>query len=77
MTQGLDAGVPVLVAVDMDHAAARETIAAVAKAGGRVLAFGTEVDDISTAAVMALGATEVADRAHLQRELERSLPRRV
>jgi hypothetical protein len=72
--EGLAAGPPLLAVIDLDHAVATQAIAAIAEAGGQVLVFGGEVDDIQQAAMMALGAQAVVDRDHLETAVARMLP---
>ena len=68
---------PVLVLVDVDHPAAHDAIRGLVRRGHEVAVFGSDVDDLTTAAVLALGARDVIERRRLEESLARSLPRQA
>ena len=76
----LDAGLaqpPSLVLVDLSHPSAHDAIRSSAAAGARAVAVGDRVDDLATAAVMALGAETALDLDRLLDRLPGLLPRLV
>jgi len=75
--RGLAAGPPILTAVDLDHPLASEAITSVADKGGRVVAFGSGVDDLQQTAMVALGAEAVVERDQLESAVRRMLPTKV
>lgn len=77
IADGLAGGAPVLSVVDLSHPAAHQAIEEIAAAGGRVLAYGLDVDDFAQAAMMALGAAEVVGQDYLERAVVRLLPKRA
>ena len=77
VARGLESQPPLVVLVDLGHPAAHDAIRACADAGTRTIAFGTDVDDLAEAGVMALGAETVIERSSLRRSLAGLLPKLV
>lgn len=74
LAEGIGCG-PVAAFVDISHPTSREAIRVLAAEGVQVVAVGEQIDDYTTAALMALGATHVEKPSGLVDRLDLVLPR--